>query len=105
MGKNGTCPACETFGKLCKSHIVPEWMLSDIPSDEELKVIHSGVVIDRKKEIAFNLSHILVKKRLLCKTCEETLGNYESQLRDRLFGLKAKGPLLFCPIEIGRAHV
>ena len=99
MGKSGTCRGCGSFGKLCKSHIVPEWMLSDIPANEDLKVIQSGVVIDRKKEIAFNLPRVLVKKRLLCQTCEGILGNLESQLRDRLFGLKAKGPLRFSPVE------
>ncbi len=99
MSKRGTCPACGVFGKLLMSHIVPLWMLRDIPSDEDLKVIHAGVVSDHRKEIVFNQDHILVKQRLLCKICEEVLGKYEAELRDRLFGARAEGPLQFCPAE------
>jgi hypothetical protein len=77
---NSTCHLCGRPRKLCRSHILPEFLYRPLYDEE-----HRYFVVTAGTDCHRPLQRGLTEK-LLCKDCEERLGRYEKYAAEVMSG-------------------
>ncbi|MDA3798402.1 MAG: hypothetical protein PF692_04900 [Kiritimatiellae bacterium] len=77
--KHGQCRLCKSDGKLCYSHIIPEFLFKPIYNEK-----HQITIVDDSKEV-YSTIQKGVREHLLCKKCEGLFEKWEKYFLELWF--------------------
>lgn len=98
--KNGACRLCLKQSVLRNSHILPEFLYTDIYDEN-----HRGVIVSNKKDKVFQKG---VREYLLCQECETKFSRYEKYAKKVIENIPKfshdTSKRLFCSDNINYAY-
>jgi hypothetical protein len=87
----GLCELCKDYGKLCKSHVLPDMAYEDVidftshPRMVVVRDVEKGRVSDKTRQTGY-------QERLLCEECENQFSRYETYASNWLLSAKLPPP-------------